>query len=118
MPISKQEMGLLALQTLKVIEGNDTTPETNDTLVIEQAYDNVYARLASEEIVSWALTEDIPDLFIDPVMWLVAASRVTLFDVDPQTLNVILANSERSIGEITKRTTIDYVPFPITSEYF
>lgn len=118
MPATKAEIGLLALQVLKVVEGNDATPEPNDTLVIEQAYDNVYAKLLSMHLVSWGLTESVPDLFIDPVVWLIAASRITVFDPELSTIQIILANSERSIGEITKAIAMDYVPQIYPTESF
>jgi len=117
MPITKQQIGLLALQALKVVEGDDTSAEPADEAVIEQAYDNVYAKLYSDGLVSWALADNIPDLFIDDVMWLMAASRITVFDPDQQTVGIILANSQQSIKNITENVALDYVPqiYPVES---
>ena len=118
MPATKAQIGLLVLQTLKVIEGNDVTPEPNDTAVIDQAYDNVYADLLSKGIVAWGATESVPDVFIDHMVWLIAASRITVFDPDQQTISIVLANSERSIENIIKIISSEYVPVTHKIEYF
>ena len=63
MPASKTQIGLLALQIMKVVDG-DATPEANDTSIIESAYDSVYAMLNERHLVSWTITDDFPCCFV------------------------------------------------------
>ena len=118
MPLTKTQIGLLALQALKVIEGNNTTPEPDDTTVINQAYDNVYAKLLSKGLVTWSLADNIPDLYIDPVMWLVAESRITVFDPDIETKSFIVAKASNSVQEIIEANALNYVSSITPSESF
>ena len=48
---------------------------------IDAAYDEVYARLKAEGLVSWTSTGDIPDEVVSPVVDLVAFARVTEYGV-------------------------------------
>jgi len=48
---------------------------------LDEAYNEVYARLKGENLVSWTSTGDIPDAFVNPVVDLVAYARVTDYGV-------------------------------------
>lgn len=114
MPASKAEIGLLALQGMKVVDG-DATPETNDTNVIEAAYDSVYAKLNAKHLVSWAINGNVPDEFINPVTALVAASRITFFNPPIDVKELILAAASEAVEEISEMQALDYVPVSIPS---
>lgn len=114
MAASKTQIGLLALQSMKVVDG-DATPESNDTAIIEAAYDSVYAKLSRRHLVSWALDADVPDEFIDAVVALTAASRITLFTVPADDKQIILAAASEAVEEITEMVALDYVPVSIPS---
>ena len=109
MSATKSEIGLLALQALKVVDG-DATPETNDTSVIEAAYDGVYARLATRHLVSWPLSGSVPDELIDPVVALVAKSRLTTFSPPQDVAANIRLDASTAFEDITEMLSLDYVP--------
>ena len=117
MPASKADIGLLALQSMKVVEG-DATPETNDTTVIEAAYDSVYAMLNEKHLVSWPSSGNVPDELINPVTMLVAASRLTLFSPPLDVVQMIVTQAASAVEDITEMVVLDYVPDPIPSENF
>ena len=114
MPATKAGIGLLALQTLKVAEGN-ATPEANDTAIIEAAYDNVYAMLNEKHLVSWELTGSVPDQLIDPVMMLTAAARITLFTVPQDVQAIVISSASQAVKTITEMQALDYVSEPVYS---
>ena len=112
---TKTELGTLALQMLKAVDG-DATPETNDVTVIEAAYDEVYAMLAEKHLVSWSPTGDVPDKAVMPVAYLVAESRLTLFT--PPQINIALIQNGAALaeGNLTTLLAMDYVHQDIPSE--
>ncbi|MEE8208711.1 MAG: hypothetical protein V3T88_07170 [Nitrosomonadaceae bacterium] len=117
MPATKTQIGLLALQSMKVVDG-DATPDTNDTTVIEAAYDTVYAMLNARHLVSWAITGSVPDKFINPVVALTAASRMTLFTVPQDVQVIIAAQAGAAVQTMSEMQALDYVPVPIPSVPF
>jgi len=117
MPLSKQAIGLLALQAMRVVDG-DATPDTNDTAVIEQAYDNIYAMLNQRHLVSWAINGLVPDELVDPVVSLVAASRITLFTVPIDVVQSITIQASSAVETITEMVSLDYVPTSVQADYY
>lgn len=115
MPKSKEDLGLLALQTMRVVEG-DAAPEINDTSVIEDAYDEVYAMLNELHLVTWGISESIPDEFVNPIKMLTAEARLTMFTVPPDVQAIILSKASTAVMDISEMVALDYVPDPIPSE--
>ena len=111
---TKAQVGLQALQTMRVVEG-DATPEANDTTVIEDAYDQIKAMLYNLHLVTW---EDsaIPDDVIQPVVDLMCASRITFFDPPPNVVQIILQGASGATELLTNMLAQDYVPEVISSE--
>jgi hypothetical protein len=114
---TKSELGLLALQALKVVEG-DATPDANDTSVIEAAYDNIYAALRAKHLVSWGSGDSIPDECVDPVMYLVAKSRISFFKPPSDSAQLILMEAGNAESELTEVLSNDYVEEPTKAQYF
>ena len=112
---TKTELGTLALQMLKAVDG-DATPETNDTTVIEAGYDEVYAKLVEKHLVSWGPTDSIPDKAVMPVAYLTAESRLALFTPPQLNVQLILAGAGKAIGDLTEVYAMDYVHQTIPSE--
>jgi len=117
MPASKTAIGLLALQAMKVVDG-DASPEANDTTIIEAAYDSVYATLNARHLVSWPISGNVPDEFINPVVALTAASRITLFTPPQDVVSIILSAAASAVEDISEMQALDYVPVEIPSEGF
>lgn len=117
MPASKSDIGLLALQSMKVVDG-DATPEANDTSVIETAYDGIWAILNTKHLVTWPISGNVPDELINPVVALVAQSRLTFFTPPVDVQATINAAAESAYMDITEAIALDYVPTQTPSESF
>jgi len=113
---TKTEVGLQALQALKAVDG-DATPESNDTTVIEDAYDQIKATLYNRHLVSW---EDatVPDDVIMPLVYLIAESRLTTFSPPANVAQFIMLKANSAVEDITEALSIDYVPEVIPSESY
>jgi hypothetical protein len=113
---TKSEIGVLALQALQAVEG-DATPDSNDTTVIEAAYDMVYARLRTRHLVSWASTGSVPEECVNPVVSLVAESRISYFQPPPDAAADIRFKASQAFGDLTEVLAMDYVPDEYKGEY-
>jgi len=114
---TKSQIGVLALQSLHVVEG-DATPDTNDTTVIEKAYDLIYAVLRTKHLVSWGSTGDIPDEAVNPVVALVAESRIGYFKPPQHAEADIRLKASTAFLDLTEVLSPDYVSDPVPAEYF
>jgi hypothetical protein len=112
---SKTAIGLLALQAMRVVEG-DATPDSNDTAIIEAAYDQVYATLKTRHLVSWAPSGEVPDECVNPVVYLTAAQRLSLFTVPLDAQQYILSQAATAVGDLTEVLALDYAPVQVPSE--
>jgi len=113
---TKTECGLQALQSLKAVDG-DATPETNDTAIIEEAYDQVKATLYNRHLVSWEDTA-VPDDVIIPLVYLMAEARLTTFSPPMDVQQFIMAKAANAVEDITEALSLDYVYESIPSESF
>ena len=113
---TKTETGLQALQALKAVDG-DATPEPNDTTVIEEAYDQIKASLYNRHLVSWDDTA-VPDDVINPLVYLIAESRLTVFSPPMDVQQFIMTKANSAVEDITEALSLDYVHEPIPSESF
>lgn len=114
---TKSEIGVLALQALRVVEG-DATPDSNDTTVIEDAYDMVYQRLRTRHLVSWSSTGSVPDECVNPVVSLVAESRIGFFAPPPQAEQDVRIKASMAYDDLTEVLSMDYVSEEVPGEYF
>ena len=112
---TKTEIATLALQAIRAVEG-DATPDANDLSTMEDAYDEVYAMLATKHLVSWSPTGSVPDAVVVPVMALTASYRLPLFKVPIEALQMVAGAASTAIGDITEALALDYVYEPIASE--
>jgi len=112
---TKAEVGLQCLQSMKVVDG-DATPETNDTTIIEEAYDQIKAMLYTRHLVSWEDTE-VPDEVIIPLCDLMAASRLSFFSPPADVKQMILQGASSAVEQITEVLAMDYVSEPVPSEW-
>ena len=114
---TKSQIGVLALQALKVIEG-DATADPNDVTVIEDAYDQIYARLRTRHLVSWGSTGSVPDEAVNPVMALVAEARIGFFKPPQDAAADIRFKASTAFTDLTEVLQPDYVSQPVPAEYF
>jgi hypothetical protein len=111
---SKAEVGLQCLQAMQVVDG-DATPETNDTTIIEEAYDQIKAMLYTRHLVSWEDTA-VPDEVIIPLCDLISYSRLSFFNPPADVKQLIIAGASTAVEQITEVLSMDYVSEPIPSE--
>ena len=114
---TKSEIGLLALQALHVLEG-DASADSNDTTIIEAAYDSVYAVLRTKHLVSWGSGDSVPEEAVDAVASLVALSRLGFFSVPAQAETDIRIKASEAEKVLTEVLANDIEKEVIPAEYF
>lgn len=68
-----------ALEHLKIAAaGEPIQPE--DVLLMSEKYESIYALLAAEELVSWALTAEIPEEAVIPMTAILACAAAPVFE--------------------------------------
>lgn len=96
------------------------TPSSEEAATIEGMYDEVYAELKSERLVSWGPTESIPAKFVRPIVVIVAAeamtgSGITVADGVGQTILSKLPNAWRRLRVLIAE---EYTPKSEENHYF
>ncbi len=114
---TKTQIGLLALQSLRVVEG-DASADSSDTTIIEDAYDQVYARLRTRHLVSWGSGGSVPDEAVNPVVALTAQARMTYFKPPAEVAAMINFQALTAFEDLTEVLQPDYVSQPVEAEYF
>ncbi|TVM02751.1 MAG: hypothetical protein CV087_08790 [Candidatus Brocadia sp. WS118] len=93
------ELGLLRLgQSL----------QSQDSVRISSAYDEVYAQLKKEGLATWVSTNDVPDELSPYVIALMAESCLGTYGVSKERYERIKINSSIALREIRKFTTPVY----------
>jgi len=114
---TKSEIGVLALQALHVIEG-DATADSNDESIIEDAYDLVYPKLRALHLVNWGSGDDVPNECVNPVVALVAESRIGFFTPPQHAEQDIRLKASKALTELTEVLSNDYVSEETKANYF
>ena len=114
---TKTQVATLALQMLKAVEG-DASPDTNDLILAEDAYDLIWSQLHSKRLTTWGSTASVPNECVNAVVALVAESRLPFFFVPPDVQQMVMLYASRAIGDITEFTSLNYVPRETPIEAF
>ena len=80
---------------------------------LDEAYNEIWADLEAKDIVNWDLTESVPDEFVNPVVDLVAESRVVDYAVSRERFSRIVAAASTAEKRIRK-VLDDYVYKPVS----
>ena len=102
------------LEHLCVIAAEEN-PEPTDIRVISDRYVSLYDMLRTEELVSWALAEDIPDNLEIPLVMLMAAVTAREFGIDPTPYQ---ANFQPTMVMLRRQLAKKYVSRRHRAEYF
>jgi hypothetical protein len=122
--MTTQELFEKVLQKLQVTAaGEDSQPE--DIALIRSRYTSLYNLLDSEQLVSWDITNDIPDNVEMPLTMMLAAHSGREFGIVGQAYANLIAEgglaltpmswAERQLRRLMAKP---YIPKPATSEYF
>ncbi len=122
--MTTQELFEKVLEKLQVTAaGEDSQPE--DIQLIESRYTSLFNLLDSEGLVSWDITDEIPDNVEMPLTMMLSAHSAREFGIVGQAYaNVIaeggLALPQMSWAERQLRRLMakPYIPKPATSEYY
>lgn len=114
---AKSQIGVLALQALKAVEG-DATPDSSDVTLIEAAYDQVYASLRSRNLASWGSAGEVPDEAVNSVVALVAEARIGFFKPPQDAAADIRLKASTAFEDLVEVLQPDYVSQPVPAEYF
>jgi len=75
---------------------------------LDAAYDEIYAWLRSEDLVSWGETAEVPDELVHPVVGLVAFSRIDEYGVSGERAARISAGASQAETFIRRTLQDDY----------
>lgn len=112
------------LRKLKVVPPNGAALAEDRQRVVD-AYPQLHATLLSENMVRWALTEDIPEKYAIPMIQLMAYAVADDFSVPQEDYMKLRADGELlqtppSAGErqLRKLLANAYVSDPVESDYY
>lgn len=105
---TKTEIRNKALRMLGVLGAGRSAsgPQAAD---IDAAYDEVYASLEELNLVEWASDADIPSQFVEPVVALVASSRVTEYNISEARSNRIMNKAASAEAAIRRLVANDHI---------
>jgi len=102
---------------MQAVEGNASASTADQTLA-EDAYDMVYAKLRSLHLAIWGGTGSVPDECVNPVIALVAESRLPFFKVPQDAQMHIKSMASTAIADLTEVQNKSHVPQETPAEYF
>lgn len=85
---------------------------------LDDAYTEVYARLRDEDLVSWHITQEVPDELVDPVVSLVAFARIDEYSVSDSRYQRITIKSSQAEIRIRRSLQDDYFTNQDEAVYF
>jgi hypothetical protein len=85
---------------------------------LDAAYDEVYARLRDEDLVSWHSTAAVPDEVVSPVVDLVAFARVNEYGVSSERYQRIAIAASQAEIRIRRSLQDDYFTDQSEAVYF
>lgn len=94
------------------------TLENSVSSDLDAAYDEVYARLRDEDLVSWHSTAEVPDEVVSPVVALVAFARVNEYGVSDSRYQRISLLANQSEIRIRRSLQDDYFTDSNEAVYF
>ncbi len=117
---TKAEVRDQALELLGVLRIGQS-PQDQDKVTIETAYDEVYADLKKDGLATWSSTGSVPAELVPHVAHLVAFARIDVYGVSNERYQRILAKTGEN-GWIAKReirrlTTPDYESLEEPTDY-
>ena len=75
---------------------------------LDEAYDEVYARLRDEDLVSWHSTAEVPDEVVSPVVDLVAFARADEYKVNGEKYQRLMLAASQAEVRIRRSLQDDY----------
>jgi hypothetical protein len=89
----------------------DETADPDQLELINAVYTEQYALLIADSLISWGIDDDIPPEAVGPVVAIVQAETADIFVGVP-------ADKEFARRELSRLLSNDYVPSPISVDYF
>jgi hypothetical protein len=109
------------LERLQVVAAGEQA-SADDTQLIAASYVIVYNQLAGLGLVSWALTEDIPDEAGEPLVNAICHKSAVEFGWPVGSFAnegaIGLPNSSLAERQLRQMHAREYVPYPAQPEYF
>jgi hypothetical protein len=106
-----------ALQELRVLAAGEAIDPDDDALV-RARYESLYATLLSEDLVTWGLSEDIPDGADIPVSWMLAYACAAPFGIELMRVQELQQKSTSAVGMLRRLKANKFVYTPIRTTYF
>ena len=94
------------------------TLENSVSSDLDDAYKEVYGRLITEDLVSWAFTADIPDEAVSPVVDLVAFARVDEYGVSGERFQRLALAVSTAEVRIRRTLQDDYFTDESEAKYY
>lgn len=111
MAVTKTDMANKALRKMGVLpQGQQATNAQSTDL--KAAYDEVYDRLAEDDLVTWGSGQNVPDRFVQPVVALMAANRVNEWSVPQAKMQAIISEANNAMTLIRRLVAEPYYYVP------
>lgn len=118
------ELKTAVLQRLQVLPAGEN-PDPDDFLLIGQKYAGLHGMLIAKQLTRWALTEDIPSKYQEPVIAMLAAFAVNDFPVSAQRKQGLIAEGALDLPgmslaerQLRKALATPYVSTTLRTTYF
>lgn len=85
---------------------------------LDAAYDEVYARLRDEDLVSWHSTAEVPDELVSPVVDLVAFARADEYGVSNERYQRLMLAASQAETRIRRSIQDDYFTDEEEAKYY
>lgn len=112
------------LRELKVVEPNGTGSSEDRQRVVD-AYPRIWEMLWNRELVTWNVTDSIPDWAVIPLTKIAANIVATRFAVSGERLLFLKADGEIDARvpswaerQLRKQTSSEYIPSTLSNDFF
>lgn len=118
--MTKNDLIKRVLLKLREIEA-DETPNSSDSALIGDKYDEVYSELNELGLVAWSSTGDIPNTHAQPVIIIVAARSADDFYVEEPRYTRLQVEAfgprlDNSGGAMARLLEIEHIPYVDVAE--
>lgn len=116
MSLTKQQIVNRVAETAGIIEVGGTLESQYDIL-IENAYDEVYAHLKQKGLAIWRLDGSVPSELVNPVINLIAFQISEVLEISAEKYNRITQKALLAIPAIKERVYPEYEPQDAPTNY-
>lgn len=107
MAATKTQLAVKVLQKLRVLPTGQAAV-TDDTSVIETAYDELYQLYRDDGLITWGSADDIPDEAVRPMVVVLASDMADEFNVPEARVQRLLAQRVEAVKQLKSLSQVVY----------